>query len=347
MSDLVFITGATGHIGFHVLTKTLEAGYAVRAAVRSEAKAKALLSAPELKDEPTEKLSTVIVPDLLAPGAYDEALQGGVKYVIHVASPLSSDSITSDQFESHLVQPAVRGTLGILESAKKAGTVRRIVITSSVVALRRGSDFIKEVPDVLSAESRIPTPSVEGLSSTFEAYAASKATAFNESEAWIKREKPEFDVVNICPSFVMGREGLNATAQSLTSHGTNRLILGQALGAQLPGPIGNASVHVDDVAQAHVAALDVKVPGNSKFILNSDATPDSHDTDFSSVTKYVARLFPDAVAKGVLPNNGGLESFSVRIDAKKTEETFGFKHKNFEQQVKDVIEQYLEIVQKA
>ena len=43
-SDLVLITGVTGHVGFRVLIFALEAGYRVRAAVRNQGKADTILA---------------------------------------------------------------------------------------------------------------------------------------------------------------------------------------------------------------------------------------------------------------------------------------------------------------
>ena len=69
MTDaLVLITGATGHLGFKVLRTALEAGYHVRAAVRSEQKATLLKSNKVLKaTSGFSNLSFIVIPDFLAP----------------------------------------------------------------------------------------------------------------------------------------------------------------------------------------------------------------------------------------------------------------------------------------
>lgn len=153
--DLILITGATGHLGFRVLRYALDAGYSVRAAVRSEAKANAIRDnkaiTPKERQSP---LSFVTVPDILAPGAYDSAVQD-VKYIIHVASPISSKAPGGD-YETHLINPAVQGTISILEAAKKCSTVKRIVVTSSVVAITPLSAF--------SADHNYTGPPVNGSS---------------------------------------------------------------------------------------------------------------------------------------------------------------------------------------
>ncbi|KAK4094423.1 hypothetical protein PCL_09946 [Purpureocillium lilacinum] len=347
--ELVLITGATGHIGFHVLVRALEAGYTVRAAVRSQAKADSLRAVPALQAIPSERLSFVVVPDLMAPGAYDAALAGGdVRYVIHIASPLARDDIGPGQYESELIEPAVKGTLGMLDAAKRAGgSVRRIIITSSIAALMPVDTAKRSPTDVYTAESRFEAPPVSELQNTFQAYGASKLTAFNETEAWVAREKPDFDIVNVHPSFVMGPEEIHPTPKSLLAGGTNRIILGVALGVKSPTPLSNMTVHVDDVALVHVDALKPAIPGNTSYIVSSNnPTGTLNASDYAEIPKIVAKHFPEAVASGLLPNNGSLPMVPVKADATKTEKTFGFVHTSFEKQVKDVVGQYLDLVQK-
>ncbi|KAJ6442662.1 NAD dependent epimerase/dehydratase [Purpureocillium lavendulum] len=354
--DLVLITGATGHIGFHVLVRALEAGYRVRAAVRSQAKADALRAVPALQAVPAAErnLSFVVVPDLTLPGAYDAAFAGdgdekggdAVRYVIHIASPLARDDIGPQQYESELVGPAVKGTLGMLEAARRAGGVRRIVITSSIASLMPVAGRSPE--DVYTADSRFEAPAdVSALGSVLEAYGASKLIAFNETEAWVRREQPAFDVVNVHPSFVMGREEVHPTPKSLIAGGTNRIILGVALGVKSAGPLSNMTVHIDDVARVHVDALKPDIPGNTSYIVSSNSPPDTlNGSDYAEIPRIVAKHFPKAVESGLLPNNGSLPGNPIKADASKTEKTFGFVHKSFEDQVKDVVGQYLELVQK-
>jgi hypothetical protein len=73
MSQTVLITGASGFIAAHVVQQFLEAGYNFRATVRSE---KTAAKVRKTHKKYGNALSFAIVPDLAAPGAFDEAVKG-------------------------------------------------------------------------------------------------------------------------------------------------------------------------------------------------------------------------------------------------------------------------------
>lgn len=80
-------------------------------------------------------MEQVIVPDITVPGAYDEAVQG-VQYVIHAASPYAAHTLlSSEEYETDYIQPAVAGTVGMLDSAVKESGIKRVVITASVLSI--------------------------------------------------------------------------------------------------------------------------------------------------------------------------------------------------------------------
>jgi nucleoside-diphosphate-sugar epimerase len=120
------LTGGTGHIGFATLIEALRKGYKVRAAIRRESSI-AEIKATKSVQPYLDNLSFIIVPDITADGAFDEALKD-VEKVIHIASPLARPS---EDYEADIIQPAIRGTLSILTSALKYPGIKRVVITSS------------------------------------------------------------------------------------------------------------------------------------------------------------------------------------------------------------------------
>jgi Nucleoside-diphosphate-sugar epimerases len=125
----VLITGASGFVAAHIVQVFLEAGYAVRGTVRSEATAeKVRRTYPKYAD----RLSFAIVPDMAQSNAFDEAVKD-VDGIIHTATPFQ---VQVEDNERDLLRPAIEGTVNLLLAAKKyAAQVRRIVLISSFAAM--------------------------------------------------------------------------------------------------------------------------------------------------------------------------------------------------------------------
>ncbi|MCJ1248460.1 hypothetical protein MMC30_005678 [Trapelia coarctata] len=340
--ELILITGATGLIGIKSLHLALKAGYSVRAAVRSQAKAGAVLATPTVRAiNPGSRLSFIIVPDILAENAYDEAVKG-VKYIFHIASPLiKGEGLTEDQYETNFIQPALKGTTGILNSAYKNPGIKRIVISSSEVAIIPWEEFIsKEVDTVFDDQYEIPVPNGP-YHNMFEAYAAGKVRALLTIKQFVAEKHPEWDVINILPSFTIGDNELVTEADQLAD-GTNAAALAPVLGKDSGwGRVPSTSVHVEDIGKLHVLALDPKIAGGQSFLAVSEG---ERGTRWEEALDIVRRNFPEAVAKGVLPNNGPIATKRTKVDSSRTERVFGIKLQGFEEQVKSVVGQYLDLV---
>ncbi|KAL9097933.1 MAG: hypothetical protein Q9165_000259 [Trypethelium subeluteriae] len=336
--ELVLITGGSGHLGHRVLVDALKAGYRVRAAVRSQAKADKILATPSVRNfSSLDRLSFAIVPDMLAQGAYDDAV-AGTSYIIHVASPIAHAYKEGDDLEATFIQPAVKGTMNILLAARKTKSVKRIVITSSIVAIVPWKDLVSGYSTtVFNEKSR--TPFIPGpYDGVFEAYAASKVKALNDTEAWVSRENPQFDIVHVFPAFILGKDELVTDVESILD-GTNAKILTAVTGGQ-DGPTPGASIHLEDVSTAHIRALDQRILGNQGLILSSDGL---HGTTWEIQLDIVAKEFSPEVQRGTLPNNGTISTLPIKIDETKSEEILGMKFRPFEEQVKNVVGHYLEL----
>ena len=337
-SSLLLITGASGHVGYRTLLFALESGYRVRAAVRNDSKANLILaSAPIQKLAPGSNLSFVFVKDILADNAFAEAVKG-VTYIAHVASPIPSASTTAD-YEMDLIQPAIRGTIGILEAAIQEPSVKRIVITSSVVAHVPFGGLAKESATVYHPDDEVPNPSGP-YDNPMAAYAASKIFARNATTQFIKARTPHFDVINVMPTFIIGRSELVQSPEEAVTQGTNKLALLAPLGNKLSTPSIGGTVHVDDVACIHVLSLDPKVKGGKNFSAHSGTY------ELTSANEIVKKSFPEAVKKGIFSADGDVPSTKLLVDASKTEEVLGFKFLDWESQVVSVAGHYLELVAK-
>ena len=49
---------------------------------------------------------------------------------------------------------------------------------------------------------------------------------------------------------------------------------------------------------------------------------------------------------GIFPDNGSLQTISMKLDNSKTEKSFGFKRASYEQMAVNVVEHYLELLEK-
>lgn len=231
----VLVTGASGFIASHIVRELLARGYRVRGSVRSLAKEKELA---HLRALPGAERLDLFAADLLADGAFDEAARG-VTHVLHTASPYVLDAKDPQR---DLVEPAVKGTRSVLASCAKAGTVRRVVLTSSMAA-------ITDEPE----GDRVLTEDDWNTRSTLERnpYYLSKTLAEKEGWRFVEEERPGFDLVVINPFLVIGPSCSAAV-------NTSNQIFADLLKGTYPG-IMNLTwgfVDVRDVALAHVLAME-------------------------------------------------------------------------------------------
>ncbi|TVU08575.1 hypothetical protein EJB05_41984, partial [Eragrostis curvula] len=128
---VVCVTGSTGYVGSWLVRTLLRRGYRVHATARDTGKAWRVLGAVEGKDR-----LRVFRADMGEDGSFDDAVRGCVA-LFHVAAsmelhvPPGQDNV-EEHVRSSVLEPATRGTINVLQSCVRAGTVRRVVFTSSI-----------------------------------------------------------------------------------------------------------------------------------------------------------------------------------------------------------------------
>ncbi|MDI1486203.1 MAG: hypothetical protein OHK93_005429 [Ramalina farinacea] len=335
--ELVLVTGATGFIGFRTLIETLKAGYRVRAAVRNQGGIDKIKKAASTQAY-LGQLEFVLVPDILKEDAYREAVVH-VDYIIHLSSPttnLEREPSTDEEIEKMLIQPAVKGTMNMIEAASTySPTTKRMVITSSIVAIVEWPEMHMETGNVFNEQSR--TENIHGpFGGLFPAYGRGKVAALNATEEYMRTQKPHFEINHIGPSFTVGKDELATTRAEILA-GTNGAALGHVVGAAKGMKTPSSSVFVNDVARMHVLALDPRIAGGQFFLGVSEGSNTRWEEAFDTVRKH----FPKAVESGIFPLNGDNTTKRLIFDNEYTKRVLKIEFANFEEQVKSVAEQYL------
>ncbi|KAJ5663255.1 dihydroflavonal-4-reductase [Penicillium longicatenatum] len=322
--SLVFITGASGFIGAHVVAVTLKAEYRVRLSIRKpEQEAVIRKRYAEFNSD----IEIVVVPDLANVDALKSALNG-VDYVFHIASPMPGSGI---DLQRDYITPAVQATLSMLNAALAHEQIQKVVIVSSVLALTPVDALIaksvvakENTGEVIPVDVNMTFP--EGFGGHGLMYAASKIKAHQATRDYLKEINPHYKVLTLHPVFVLGDDMVQETADDIA--GMNKFFYNSFLSEQ--PLIGNAWVHVRDVADAHVKALETDAESGKEFILSHPAS------SWADAAKLFREKYPTLGSKLQPPFdvNWGVENTAA-------EQILGLKWRSVEKIVSDVVDQQL------
>ncbi|KAH6913499.1 hypothetical protein BKA70DRAFT_723618 [Coprinopsis sp. MPI-PUGE-AT-0042] len=337
--DKVLVTGANGFLGLWITRTLLERGYSVRAAVRSESKGSAVL---DLFKDYEGKVEIAIVEDMSKEGAWNEAVKG-VQGVVHTATPL--DFSQPDAQPEVFIEPAVKGTRGILQSALKdqASQIKRIVVTSSLSA---ATD--------LPAEPRVYTEkdwnndaisAVEesgGKAGLLAIYSASKALAEKEAWKFYEEHKAEvkWELGVIVPPMMFGPPLGPASSPSALNISL-QFFWNNVVSSETPKTAEALSAHgvwadVRDLAEAHVRSLEVeKASGERIFVASGpfiwqDWVDAAYNLKPSALPNHTLSAGAPDVDRKRLPS----------LSTEKEQAIFGLKYRTREETAKDMLEEF-------
>ncbi len=191
-SKPVLVTGATGYVAGWLIKELLKDGITVHAAVRNPLDKKKTAHLDEIAAKSKGSIR-YFKSDLLTEGSYFEAMQG-CELVFHTASPFTTN-VKDPQKE--LIEPAVKGTENVLNTANNTASVKRVVVTSSCAAIYTDASDCAMAPDgIVTEEIWNTTASLD-----YQPYSYSKTLA--EKKAWeIAGKQSQWDLVTINPALV-------------------------------------------------------------------------------------------------------------------------------------------------
>jgi len=324
----VLVTGISGFVGQHCAAELLKNGYSVRGSVRNLAKTDEVINGIKKEIDPKGNLEFCEL-DLMKDAGWDMAMEG-CDYVLHIASPFV---VKVPKYENELIEPAVEGTLRALKAAKKAG-VKRVVLTSSTVAMQGGKHGIVKIDQDSWTDVN---------EKTVTAYFKSKTLAEKSAWEFIKNQtgdtKLELVVVNPGPIYGPTLTG-NLATEAMDFF--KKLITGKV--PMLPRAFSVMS-DVRDVATIHVAALENENANGKRFIVTSENPHAIQEIaqilQSNGYEKVSTKLAPTFLlkfmakfndeAKGMLPFIGN----TIQADIKDTMRTFNWKPILFEKTVLD------------
>lgn len=333
----VLITGGTGYVGSWVVKELLDKGYTVRMTVRDKSRKEKYAFLNEIANNTGGKLE-IWEADLLRKGSFDEPMKG-CEALMHVASPFT---LRFKDPQKELIDPALEGTRNVLNAATLSGTVKKVVLTSSVAAVfgdnvdmkKQGlSEFTEEHFNFSSSLKHQPYP-------------YSKVLA--EREAWkIAESQQNWKLVVINPSFVLG-PSLTTLSNSESLSFMKDMLKGKFFfGAP---SIIFGFVDVRDVAIAHMLALE-KDDASGRHILAE------RTLSITGLAKLLKRRYGNRyklpmmkAPKPLLVLIGGLfgvtpsfvrrnVGYPMRLNTTRSREQLGLQYRNLETTIKDMVEQ--------
>lgn len=327
VNEKVLVTGASGYIASHVLDILLKRGYAVRGTVRSQKKADFIINKyPQYKD----KLDFVIVEDIANEGAFEGALDG-ISGIFHLASPFH---FKINDNKKDMLDPAIKGTTGILETALKFPSVKRVIITSSFAAILNTTKF--GTGYVFTEKDWNPVTEEEAINGPARlAYRSSKKLA--EAAAWkfVETKKPHFDIATICPPMVFGPWIHDVGSVSELNESVAQFYA-FVNGKKVEPPAICIYVDVRDVALAHVLAFETPAASNQRYFVTAGRY------DWQEVVDVAHKYFPGQT-KADVGQPGVHPPPTIASDASKVTSQLGLVFRPKEECFRDSIAQLVEL----
>ena len=316
------VTGATGFLGRSLVALLINKGFRVRGTVRNLKEEAARIKELHSQFPALECFEA----DLLAEASFNKAFHDA-EYIFHTAFP---PNLPSTDPQKELVDPALHGTINVINAALQFDTVKKIVLTSSAAAART------------SDTSRPVTDKDWNDAATLESnpFAYSKVVTERMAQETIDAhnlDNPDNSVtlITILPSWVIG-----PPISALTESVGLKVIKSWFNGSSDDEGIERLSINVvdvRDVAKAHLAAIERPMI-HGRYIVSLPDVLSSLD-----LVQTLQRLYPNRR----LPSKykeGAAEVVTVGpVDNSRAVRELGVKFTPLEQVLQDTVDRMMEL----
>ncbi|KAH9866793.1 hypothetical protein J1614_008486 [Plenodomus biglobosus] len=348
---LVAITGANGTIGYACVVYALQTGYRVRCVIRRKSAIEAIYSGPSVQQY-SDRIEYAIVPDNARPGAYDEAV-AGAQYVVHIAGAWPMPNLHPDD---EIYYPFINSTKGMIEAAKKSGTVKRVVFTQAGAAFVNSEDgdtlgtgmekVLNESLNVDAASLAFRPP----LASVHNAYCSAKAQCMSYlNELRLFGDLP-FSIAQVVPGTVIGQSELATTSSEAVAR-LDRQSKALLFDDMKPR-YAFGFVYLQDCARVHIEALDeTKVQREDLppwFIAAATEDEDRKGEDiWNDAADMIEREFSQEIERSIFTVGRSKVPVNMpyRADSRLTERVLlgGEKLRGLNASVKEVAQWYINL----
>lgn len=339
MSETVCVTGASGFLGSHIVRELLEHRFRVLALVRN-LHTPACAALREIQESIPGSEIDIREADILEPNSYSHPFSQ-CSYVIHTAAQVRDNTKVRSSAYQQVLDVNIRGTQNLLSSIEGAGTIKKLVFTSSMAAVLRHD----KPADYRFSESDWNTEPLEAS----DAYWFSKTAA----EQLLARKFEEFKAANgpklVCinPSVIIG------PAYSQQHTRTSISIIKDLHEGKIPGcpNLYFSFVDVRDLAALHVRAIldrDAEgrflAPGTSTsmrelscMIKHAFPASKAPQRTIPDVLMYLSAPFNRKVSFRYLRDHLGVEH---RFDDAKVKAQFNLEYRPLEASVIDTVRSF-------
>ncbi|KQJ84785.1 anthocyanidin reductase ((2S)-flavan-3-ol-forming) [Brachypodium distachyon] len=318
------VTGGNGYIASALVKMLLENGYAVKTTVRNPDD---MEKNSHLKDLQALGPLEVLRADLDEEGSFDEAV-AGCDYAFLVAAPVN---LNAENPEKELIEPAVRGTLNVMRSCVRAGTVKRVVLTSSAAAV--SSRPLPGHGHVLDEESWSDVEFLRASKSGAWAYPVSKVLL--EKAACEFAKENGVSLVTICPVVTVGAAPAIKATTSVPA--VLSLLSGDKAMAGILEVTERASgsipmVHVADLCRAEIFLAEKESSASGRYICGS------LNTNAAELCRFLAAKYPQYNVKADWASGLPEKPRACISSAKLVGEGFQFGYKTLDEIYDDVVD---------